>query len=73
MKVKFKRKANYKYNIDKLSGKKISEKYKYKIDNILKGKQSDSETVNEAREQLKEIVSDASVEVLGRTQSTSKL
>jgi len=41
-------------------------------DNILKRKQSDNESVNETWEQIKEIVNDASMEVLGRVKSTSK-
>lgn len=52
MKVKFKRMTNCKsikrniYNIDKFSNKKIYEKYKCKIDNIVKGNQNNNETVN---------------------------
>jgi len=78
MKVKFKKMTNCKstkrnkYNTDEFSNKRISEKYKCKVDNILKEKQGDNETENEAWEQLKEIVSGASVEVLGRTKSTFK-
>jgi len=53
MKVKFKKITNSEstrrnnYNIEKVSEKKICEEYKCKIDNILKGKQGDIESVNE--------------------------
>lgn len=47
--------------------KKICEEYKCKINNILKGKQDENASINEAWDQLKQIVSGASVEVLGRT------
>lgn len=72
MKVKFKKITNCKstrrsnYDIEKLSEKKICEEYKCKIDNILKRKQVKNESVNEAWDRLKEIVSGASGEVLGR-------
>ena len=39
---------------------------------FLRGKQGDKESVNEAWEQFKEIVCDASKEVLGRLKSTSE-
>lgn len=58
------------YN-DKFSDKKICEKYKYKINNILNGKKGDNESVVEAWGQLKEIEG-ASMKVLGRTKLTSK-
>jgi len=78
MKVKFKKITNCKpmrknnYNIEKLSEKKICEEYKCKIDNILKGKQDDKESINETLDQLKEIVSGASGEVLDRKKLVSK-
>lgn len=79
MKVKLKKITNCKstkrniYNINKFSGKRICEKYKCKIENNLKENQDNNyKTSTETIKQLKYILSDASVEVLGSMKSTSK-
>jgi len=78
MNVKFKKITNSEstrrnnYNIEKLSEKKICEEYKCKIDNIRKGKQDDSESLNDTWDQLKEIVYDTAGELLGKTKLVSK-